>query len=57
MFLVSATQGQTPANEMDAHIATAKTAAGQDYGGTFVNLCLPGDPAYAFRTALSRVQT
>jgi metallo-beta-lactamase class B len=27
---------------MDSHIATAKAAAGQDYRGTFVNLCLPG---------------
>jgi metallo-beta-lactamase class B len=32
---------QTPANEIDAHIATAKTAAAQDYRGTFINLCLP----------------
>ena len=29
-------------SEMDAHIAAAKTAAGQDFRGTFVNLCLPG---------------
>ena len=37
---------QAPSNEMDTHIATAKTAAGQDYRGTFVNLCLPaGAPA------------
>jgi metallo-beta-lactamase class B len=33
---------QSPASEVDTHIATAKAAAGQDYRGTFVNLCLPG---------------
>jgi metallo-beta-lactamase class B len=33
---------QTPASEIDSHIATAKSAAGQDFRGTFVNLCLPG---------------
>jgi metallo-beta-lactamase class B len=27
---------------VDSHIATAKAAAGLDYRGTFVNLCLPG---------------
>jgi metallo-beta-lactamase class B len=42
----TAVLAQVPAGEMDAHIATAKTAAGQDYRGTFVNLCLPaGAPA------------
>src|SRR5262245_27368220 len=35
---------QTPSSEIDAHIATAKAAAGQDYRGTFVNLCLPSAP-------------
>jgi len=39
---------QTPAGEIDSHIATAKTAAGLDYRATFVNLCfpspLPGGP-------------
>ena len=33
---------QAPSSEVDTHIATAKAAAGQDYRGTFVNLCLPG---------------
>src|SRR5262252_614148 len=32
---------QTPA-DIDSHIATAKAAAGLDFRGTFVNLCLPG---------------
>jgi len=42
LLLAAAALGQTPTSEVDAHIATAKTAAGQDYRGTFVNLCLPG---------------
>jgi metallo-beta-lactamase class B len=33
---------QVPPSEIDTHIAAAKTAAGQDYRATFVNLCLPG---------------
>ena len=33
---------QAPVSEIDAHIATAKAAAREDYRGTFVNLCLPG---------------
>jgi metallo-beta-lactamase class B len=37
---------QAPTTEIDTHIATAKTAAGQDFRATFVNLCLPaGAPA------------
>jgi metallo-beta-lactamase class B len=35
---------QAPLSEIDAHIATAKAAAGQEYRGTFVNLCLPSAP-------------
>ena len=37
-----AASGQPSQSEIDAHVATAKTAAGQDYRGTFMNLCLPG---------------
>jgi metallo-beta-lactamase class B len=33
---------QVPLNEMDAHIAAARAAAGLDYRATFVNLCFPG---------------
>src|SRR5581483_9090660 len=29
-------------SEIDSHIAAAKAAAGLDFRGTFVNLCLPG---------------
>ena len=35
---------QAPTSDVDAHIATAKAAAGQDYRATFVNLCLPTAP-------------
>jgi metallo-beta-lactamase class B len=44
MLLATATFAQAP-SEVDTHIATAKSAAGQDYRGTFVNLCLPGGAA------------
>jgi metallo-beta-lactamase class B len=40
--LCTAAIAQTAPSEIDAHIQTAKTAAGQDFRGTFVNLCLPG---------------
>jgi metallo-beta-lactamase class B len=33
-----------PASEIDTHITAARTAAGQDYRATFVNLCLPSAP-------------
>jgi metallo-beta-lactamase class B len=33
-----------PVSEIEAHIAAARTAAGQDYRATFVNLCLPSAP-------------
>jgi metallo-beta-lactamase class B len=33
-----------PTGEIDAHIAAARAAAGQDYRATFVNLCLPAAP-------------
>src|SRR5687768_7990041 len=32
---------QVSTSEVDAHVATARAAAGQDYRATFVNLCLP----------------
>jgi metallo-beta-lactamase class B len=35
---------QAPTSDVDAHIATAKAAAGQEYRATFVNLCLPTTP-------------
>ena len=45
LLLGSVTLAQTPPSEIDTHIATAKAAAGLDYRGTFVNLCLPGGGA------------
>ena len=45
LLLGSVTLAQAPPNEVDTHIATAKAAAGQDYRGTCVNLCLPGGGA------------
>jgi metallo-beta-lactamase class B len=44
MFLSAAALAQAPLSQIDIHIATAKTAAGQEYRGTFVNLCLPSAP-------------
>src|SRR5437763_16388440 len=41
LVMCTAAFAQTPA-EIDSHIATAKAAAGLDFRGTFVNLCLPG---------------
>jgi metallo-beta-lactamase class B len=40
--LVGAVLAAEPASEMDAHISAAKSAAGQDYRATFVNLCFSG---------------
>jgi metallo-beta-lactamase class B len=45
MLLATASLAQAPASQIDAHILAAKTAAGQDYRATFVNLCLPSAPA------------
>ena len=45
-----ALSAQTPASPIDTHINAARTAAGQDYRATFVNLCFTGGaPAPAAR--------
>src|SRR6185503_15244385 len=44
VLLGAAALAQAPLSQIDTHIVTAKTAAGQDYRGTFVNLCLPSAP-------------
>jgi metallo-beta-lactamase class B len=44
VMLEAATLAQTPSSQIDAHIAAARVAAGQDYRATFVNLCLPSAP-------------
>jgi metallo-beta-lactamase class B len=44
VMLGTAALAQTSPSEIDAHIAAARVAAGQDYRATFVNLCLPAAP-------------
>jgi metallo-beta-lactamase class B len=44
MLLATAALAQAPSSQIDAHVLAARTAAGQDYRGTFVNLCLPSAP-------------
>jgi metallo-beta-lactamase class B len=44
MLLGTGVLAQAPVSEIDAHIAAAKAAAGQEFRGTFVNLCLPSAP-------------
>ena len=39
----AAVMAQAPAGDVDARIAAARAAAGQDFRSTFINLCLPGD--------------
>jgi metallo-beta-lactamase class B len=41
---VAAAAAQAPASEVDAHVAAARAAAGQEYRATFVNLCIPAAP-------------
>jgi len=41
LVICTAALAQT-SGEVDSHIAAAKAAAGLDFRGTFVNLCLPG---------------
>jgi metallo-beta-lactamase class B len=40
--LCGAAAAQSSQSEIDAHVAAAKAAAGLDYRGTFLALCLPG---------------
>ncbi len=54
MLLGAVARAQAPASQIDAHIAAAKAAAGQDYRGTFVNLCLPSAPPAAGRGTAGR---
>src|SRR5499427_9399406 len=43
-----------PSGDMDSHIAAARAAAGLDFRGTFVNLCLPGVSPGGARGAAGR---
>jgi metallo-beta-lactamase class B len=45
MLLGAAISAQAPQSEVDAHVAAAKAAAGLNFRGTFMNLCLPGGAA------------
>jgi len=47
----TAASGQPAPNEIDTHIAAAKTAAGLDYRATFVNLCFSNPPPGGLRGA------
>ena len=40
-MLAGIASAQAPVGDVDAHIAAARAAAGQDFRATFVNLCLP----------------
>src|SRR5688572_802704 len=54
MVLSTAALAQVPNSQIDAHIATARAAAGQDYRATFVNLCLPSAPPVGGQGAAGR---
>jgi metallo-beta-lactamase class B len=54
MLLAAVGLAQSPSSQIDAHIATARAAAGQDYRGSFVNLCLPSAPAGGGRGGAGR---
>src|SRR5688500_1583844 len=50
----TASAAQAPNSEVDAHVAAARAAAGQDYRATFVNLCVPGGRGAAGPGAAAR---
>src|SRR5690349_10826348 len=54
LALCGSAGAQTASSEVDAHIAAAKAAAGQDYRGTFVNLCFAGGPPGGGRAGAGR---
>ena len=43
-ILGTAALAQAPPSQIDAHIATARAAAGMEHRNTFINLCLPSAP-------------
>jgi metallo-beta-lactamase class B len=53
VVMCTAALAQT-SGEMDSHIAAARAAAGLDFRGTFVNLCLPGASPGGARGAAGR---
>jgi metallo-beta-lactamase class B len=44
LLVAAASHAQTAAGDVEAHVAAARAAAGQEHRGTFVNLCLPAAP-------------
>jgi metallo-beta-lactamase class B len=44
LLVAAASHAQTPAGDVEAHVAAARAAAGQEYRNTFMNLCLPAVP-------------
>jgi metallo-beta-lactamase class B len=44
LLLGTTLAAQAPTREIDSHIAVARTAAGQEYRNTFINLCLGSTP-------------
>jgi metallo-beta-lactamase class B len=51
LALSNSAVGQVQSDQIDSHIALAKTAAGLDYRATFVNLCFPNPPPGGARGA------
>jgi len=41
VLLAAGLLAQPPADDIDAHVAAARSAAGSDFRNTFINLCLP----------------
>jgi metallo-beta-lactamase class B len=48
-LLAAEVRAQTPQAQIDAHLASARTAAGSEFRNTFLNLCLPAPPRPAVR--------
>ena len=44
-FAASVASGQTPPRTVDSYVSAAKVAAGTDWAGTFLRLCIPTPPA------------
>jgi len=56
LVMCTAALAQT-SGDMDSHIAAARAAAGLDFRGTFINLCLPGAAPGGTRGAAGRGST
>src|SRR5580704_3363563 len=54
IIVSTAAIGQTAPSEIDSHIATAKAAAGLDFRGTFMALCVSNAPPGGGRGAAGR---